>query len=99
MFDQMKKIMELKKQADTLKKELEKIIIECNDVRGIKVKINGAQMIQAIEIEDSWLDLKQKDRFQKEVVRALNNATLKAQKQAALQMQKSGGFNIPGLTS
>lgn len=98
MFDQMKKLMELKKQADALKKELEKIVIECNDVRGIRVRINGAQMIQAVEVEDSWLDVKQKDRFQKELVRALNTATLKSQKQAAMQMQKSGGLNIPGLT-
>ena len=99
MFDQVKKLMELKKQADVLKKELEKIVLECNDVRGIKVKINGAQMVQAIEVEDNWLEPKQKDRFQKELVRALNTATLKSQKQAAMQMQKSGGLNIPGLTS
>ena len=30
MFDQMKKLMELKQQADKLKRELEKIIIEYN---------------------------------------------------------------------
>ncbi len=99
MFDQMKKLMDLKKQADSLKKELEKIVIECSDVRGIKVKINGAQIVQAIELEDSWLDPKQKSRFQQELVRALNTATLKSQKQAAIQMQKSGGLNIPGLTA
>jgi DNA-binding protein YbaB len=99
MFDQMKKLMELKSQADKLKKELEKIVIECTDVRGIKIKINGAQMIQAVEVDESWLDLKQKNRFQTELVRALNTATLKSQKQAAMQMQKSGGLNIPGLTS
>lgn len=99
MFDQMKKLMELKAQADKLKKELEKIVIECNDVRGIKIKVNGAQMIQAVEVEDSWMDPKQKARFQTELVRALNTATLKSQKQAAMQMQKSGGLNIPGLTS
>jgi len=99
MFDQMKKLMELKKQADELKKELEKIMIDCNDVRGINVRINGAQIVQVITVEDSWLDPKQKDRFQKELVRALNMATLKSQKQAAIQMQKNGGLNIPGLTA
>jgi DNA-binding protein YbaB len=98
MFDQMKKLMELKKQADQLKKELEKIVIDCTDVRGIKIRINGAQMIQAVEVDDSWLEPKQKNRFQTELVRALNTATLKSQKQAAIQMQKSGGLNIPGLT-
>ncbi|MBF0569969.1 MAG: YbaB/EbfC family nucleoid-associated protein [Candidatus Omnitrophica bacterium] len=97
MFDKMKKLMELKNQADALKKELEKIIIEYNEVRGIKIKLNGAQMFQSIEIEDSWLDPKQKSRFHVELVKAINMATKKAQKEAAIQMQKSGGLNIPGL--
>ena len=97
MFDQMKKLMELKKQADNLKRELEKVIIEYNDVRGIKIKLNGAQMFQSIEVEDSWLDPKQKIRFQVEILRAVNMAIKKSQKEAAVQMQKTGGLNIPGL--
>lgn len=97
MFDQMKKLMELKTQADKLKKELEKIVIEYNDVRGIKIKLNGAQMFQSIEIEDSWLDPKQKTRLQVEMIKAINMAIKKSQKEAAMQMQKSGGLNIPGL--
>lgn len=98
MFDQVKKLMELKKQADELKKQLEKVIVEYNEVRGIKIKLNGAQMFQSIELEDSWLDPKQKARFQVEMVKALNMAIKKSQKEAAVQMQKSGGLNIPGLT-
>ena len=98
MFDQMKKLMDLKKQADLLKKELEKITIEYNEVRGIKIKLNGAQMFQAIEIEDSWLNPQQKSRFNVELVKAINMAIKKSQKEAAILMQKSGGLNIPGLT-
>ena len=97
MFDQVKKMMELKKQADILKRELEKITIEYNEVRGIKVKLNGAQMFQAIEVEESWLVPQQKARFQVELVKAVNMAIKKSQKEAAIQMQKSGGLNIPGL--
>ncbi|MBF0121900.1 MAG: YbaB/EbfC family nucleoid-associated protein [Candidatus Omnitrophica bacterium] len=99
MFDQMKKLMDLKKQADNLKRELEKVTIEYNEVRGFKIKLNGAQMFQSIEVEDSWLDPKQKSRFQVEIVRAVNMAIKKSQKEAAVQMQKIGGLNIPGLTS
>lgn len=93
----MKKLMELKKQADNLKRELEKVTIEYNDVRGIKIKLNGAQMFQSIEVEDSWMDPKQKSRFQVEILRAVNMAIKKSQKEAAVQMQKTGGLNIPGL--
>jgi DNA-binding protein YbaB len=97
MFDKMKKLMELKQQADKLKKELEKISIEYNEVRGIKIKLNGSQMFQAIEIEESWLTPQQKARFQMELIKAVNMAIKKSQKEAAVQMQKSGGLNIPGL--
>ncbi len=98
MFDQMKKLMELKKQADMLKKELEKLVIDYNEVRGIKIKLNGAQIFQNIEIEDNWMDLKQKARFQTELIKAVNMAIRKSQKEAASQMQKIPGLNIPGLT-
>ena len=97
MFDQVKKLMELKQQADKLKKELEKIVVEYNEVRGIKIKLNGAQMFQSIEVEESWLSAQQKNRFQMELVKAINMAIKKSQKEAAAQMQKSGGLNIPGL--
>ena len=98
MFDQMKKMMEMKRQADKMKKELEKIQQEYNDVRGLTIKINGAQMFQGIEIDDSWLSPEKKSRFQTELVRALNMAIKKSQKEAAIKMQKSGNLNIPGLT-
>ena len=98
MFDQMKKMMELKKQADMLKKELEKLVIEYNEVRGIKIRLNGAQIFQSIEIEDSWLDPQQKSRFPMELIKAVNMAIRKSQKEAAAQMQKMPGLNIPGLT-
>ncbi len=98
MFDQMKKMMELKKQADILKKELEKLVIEYNEVRGIRIKVNGAQIFQSIEVEDSWLEPQQKSRFQVELIKALNMAVRKSQKEAAMQMQKIPGLNIPGLT-
>jgi DNA-binding protein YbaB len=98
MFDQMKKLMELKSQADKLKKELEKITLEYNEVRGIKIKLNGAQMFQSIEVEDSWMVPTQKARFQTELIKAINMAIKKSQKEAAIQMQKSGGLNIPGLS-
>lgn len=98
MLDQMKKMLELKKKADMLKRELEKLEIEYNEVRGIRLKLNGAQIFNTIEIDDSWLDPKQKSRFQTELIKAVNMATRKAQKEAAVQMQKMPGFDIPGLS-
>jgi len=43
MFDKMKNLMELKKQADCIKRELDYTTTEVNIVDGIKIVISGAQ--------------------------------------------------------
>lgn len=98
MFDQVKKLMELKKQADALKKELEATVIEVNEVRGIKVVINGAQLFQSIEIDESLLSPSSKNRIQMDVLRSLNTAIKRSQQAAATKMKSMPGLNIPGLT-
>jgi len=98
MFDKVKELMELKKKADQLKKELEAVTIEVNDVRPIKIKINGAQIIQAIEIDESILTPAQKNRLQMDLLRSINTAVKKSQQAAANKMKSMPGFNIPGLS-
>ena len=41
MFDKMKEMMEMKKQAGDIKKQLDSESIEVTDVRGIKIVVNG----------------------------------------------------------
>ena len=98
MFDKVKELMELKKKADQLKKELEGVIIEVNDVRPIKVKINGAQIVQSIEIDESLLNPAQKNRIQMDLLRSINTAVKKSQQAAANKMKNMPGFNMPGLS-
>ena len=98
MLDKVKKMMELKRQADQLKKELETIKIEVADVRGIKIVVNGAQSFQSIEIDDSLLSPANKNRVQMDLLRSVNTAIKKSQQQAANKMKNMPGFNIPGLT-
>ncbi len=98
MFGKLKELMELKKKADQLKKELEAVVIEVNDVRPIKVKINGAQMVQSIEIDESLLNPTQKNRIQMDLLRSINTAVKKSQQAAAHKMKSMPGFNIPGLS-
>ncbi len=97
MFDQVKKMMELKKQADKLKKELEATIIEVNEVRGIKATVNGAQIFQSIEIEEGLLTPANKNRVQMDLLRTVNNAVKKSQQSAAVKMKNMPGFNFPGM--
>ncbi len=97
MFDQVKKMMELKKQADQLKKELEATTIEINEVRGIKAVLNGAQMFRSIEIEEGLLTPANKNRIQMDLLRTLNNGIKKSQQAAANKMKNMPGFNLPGM--
>ena len=43
MLDKMKQLMEVKKQAEQLKKELDASYAEVEEVPGIKIKISGSQ--------------------------------------------------------
>jgi len=98
MFDQVKKLMEMKKQADILKKELEATIIEVQESRGIKVVINGAQIFQSIEIEESLLSAANKNRVQMDLLKNMNTAVKRSQQAAATKMKNMPGFNLPGLS-
>ena len=98
MFDQVKKLMEMKKQADILKKELEATIIEVQETRGIKVVINGAQIFQSIDIEEGLLNASNKNRVQMDLLRSVNTAVKRSQQAAANKMKNMPGFNLPGLS-
>jgi len=98
MIDQVKKIMEMKKQADLLKKELEATIIEVQETRGIKLVVNGAQIFQSIDIDEALLSAGNKNRIQMELLKAMNTAVKRSQQAAANKMKNMPGFNLPGLS-
>ena len=98
MFDKIKQMMTLRKQADKLKKELEVVIIEVSDVRGVKVVVNGAQIFQSVDIDAGLLNAGNKNRLQMDLLRSINTAVKKSQQAAANKMRNTPGLNIPGLT-
>ncbi|MBF0533168.1 MAG: YbaB/EbfC family nucleoid-associated protein [Candidatus Omnitrophica bacterium] len=92
MFGDMKKLMEMKKQADILKKELDKSSVEVRE-GGVKIVLNGSQSFQTIEIEPQLMGLENKVRLEREMVKALNAAIKKSQTIAAEKMRSL----MPGL--
>jgi len=98
MLDQAKKLWEMKKQADILKKELEATIIEVQETRGIKVVVNGAQIFQSIDIEEGLLNAGNKNRIQMDLLKNMNTAVKRSQQAAANKMKSMPGFNFPGLS-
>ncbi|MEI7998455.1 MAG: YbaB/EbfC family nucleoid-associated protein [Candidatus Omnitrophota bacterium] len=98
MFDKVKEMLELRKKGELLKKELEKVVIEVNDVRPIKIVINGAQVFQSVEIDESLLSPANKNRIQMDLLRSLNTAIKKSQQAQVNKMKNMPGFNFPGLS-
>ena len=93
MFGQMKDLMEMKRQEDMIKKELEKVTTESEEVRGIKITINGVQSVKMVEIDSSHLSEDNKNRFEKDLCRSINAAIKKSQTIAAKKMAGS----LPGM--
>ena len=98
MLDKMKQMMELKKKADQLKRELEAEVLEINETRGIKIVVNAAQSFRSIEIDESLLSPQNKNRVQMDLIRGINTAIKKSQQIQAQKARNITGLNIPGLS-
>ena len=94
MFDKMKQLMEFKKQADRIKKELDTITVEVNEVRGIKIVISGSQDFRSLEIDAALLSPDKKKDLERDLLRSVNAAVKKSQQEAAQKMAAV----MPGLT-
>ena len=97
MFDKMKQMMEMKRQADSIKKELESTFVEVEEVNGLRIRISGAQKFKGIEFTDKFIESRDKTRLEKDLLRSLNAAIKKSQNVAAEKMKTvmPGGF--PGM--
>ena len=93
MFDKMKQLMELKKQADQIKRELDAITTEVNEVPGVKVVITGSQNIRSLEIDAQLLNPDNKRRLEGDILKSVNAAVKKSQQLAAQKMKDV----MPGL--
>lgn len=96
MFDQMKQMMEMKKQADRIKKELDALIVDVNEVKGIDIQLTGSQSFRLITIDEQFLKPENKARLEKDLLRSLNAAIKKSQSTAAQKMAVSMP-KIPGM--
>lgn len=97
MFDQMKKLMEMKQQADKIKRDLEARRVETREVDGIRIVVDGAQKFHEVEIDERFLVPQEKKNLEKELLRSLNKAIAKSQSLAADQMKQLFGSGMPGL--
>ena len=64
MLDKIKQLMEMKKQAEQIKQELDRTIIDVQQIEGIRISISGSQKIQNITIDDERLKSKDKKQIE-----------------------------------
>jgi len=87
MFDKMKQLMEMKKQAEALKKQLDAASVDVNKVNGIRIRINGSQRFQSIDVAPEHLKAENKQRFEQDLLNSVNAAITESQKIAAAKMK------------
>ncbi len=88
MLDKMKQLMEFKRQADQIKKELDAMTVEVNEVHGIRLAISGSQEFRSVEIDAAMMAPGHKADLERDLMRSLNAAVKKSQQEAARRMAK-----------
>lgn len=85
MFDKAKKLYDLKRQADSVKKQMEEIFVEVEE-RGVVIKMRGDNRVETLTIDGA------EDKRLKE---AFNRALKETQKKVAKKMQgQMGDFGL-----
>jgi DNA-binding protein YbaB len=97
MFDKLKDLYELQKQASSLKKELAQVIVEAEEENGtIKIVMNGEQKIQSINIADEWFSIDKKSRFETALKKCFSKAVEKTQMAVATKLgPMAKNFKLP----
>jgi nucleoid-associated protein EbfC len=100
MFNKLKQFKELRSTAKTMQDTLGKesvTIREQND--NIILTMNGNLVVTGLAIDDSLLTPSSKEKLQKGLTDAYNNAIKKMQRIMAVKIKEMGGMpNIPGLS-
>ena len=96
MFDKMKELMEMKKQADRIKRELDASTVEVNEVKGVRIVVSGSQNFQSLEIDETLVNRGDKERLENDLLRSVNAAIRQSQSLAARKM-KAVMPGLPGM--
>lgn len=86
LFGQMSQMYKMKKEADRIKKKLEKMHIEA-ELEGVTVTISGEQKVVKVVISEDLMDKNKKDKLEDILLKAFNKAAEKAQQVAATEMR------------
>lgn len=101
-FQDMKKILKLRKEAKEIQGKLKNIHIEA-DEGNVTVTINAEQQVMAVQIKESPLDATLTRELEQNLVKAFNKGIKKSQSIAAENMKgilsELGGDGLAGLAN
>ncbi|MDD5732007.1 MAG: YbaB/EbfC family nucleoid-associated protein [Patescibacteria group bacterium] len=93
MFDKVKDLYQLKKQASALQKELANTIIEATSPDDlIKVEVSADMKIRLISIDPSYLVESRREQLEFQLKNVMSSAMTQAQQVAANKMKEMGGL-------
>lgn len=98
MFEKMKQLMEMQKNMQEVKRQLENTVFDITSSDGlVKITMNAAQDLKNISIQS---DLQGMDKFtlEESIKDAYNRAVKHAREAGAQKLKSITGMNIPGLT-
>ena len=97
MFNKLKQFKDLRNKAKTLQSALGEISVEGSASFGkVKVKMDGNQTTQAVEIDPSMLE--NKSKLEDSLKDAFNDAVKKGHRKMAEKMKGMEGFDLPGMS-
>ena len=96
MFDKMKGLMEMKKQADRIRKELDAMNVEVDEVKGVRIVLNGSLNFKSLEIDEELVNAGDKGKLEANILRSVNEAIKKTQNLVAQKM-KAAMPGLPGM--
>ncbi len=97
MFNQLKDIYKLQKEAREMQKKMKEVkIVGISDDEDVKIFMNGLQEVDTMEISDDLLSVDAKKQLIKEIKGAMKDAQKKLQKELSKDMDISQLKNMLG---
>jgi DNA-binding YbaB/EbfC family protein len=98
MLNKLKQFKDIREQAKTLQSALAEESVTVNE-SGVTLVMDGNMSIKSINIADDMLSPGKKDKLEKAITKAFEEAMKKMQRIMAMKMKEMGGLpNIPGLS-
>lgn len=95
MFEQLKNLASLRKQASEIKKQLESELITGESLNGqVKISMDGSQKIKEVFIDESLLVSGNQDKLQNAIKDAFSKANKELQMMMVRKMQ-AGEIQMP----